>query len=277
MDLTRRRLVGAVGAGVAGGLAGCLDGVVDGVVGGEEPTREAEAEAALERTRTALEAVTTYRYRMTLDIVEGEGDAGDVGRGDPRARLSGSMEGAVDLEAGELSMAATVDDTTREAYLVDGTVYQECARMGWGTRSVDDEGVPGVRERSPAHRHLSLLDEGDLRIAGGGTVGDREATILEGVPSPGTIAGETDGEVRGPGGLLPLGAPSIEDVSVRVWIDDGTDLPLRTDLSFRVSARDGTASARMRSRYRDYGEPVAIEVPDEAIEGHWELGCPEWD
>lgn len=80
--------------------------------------------------------------------------------------------------------------------------------------------------------------------------------------------------VRFVGASLALGGPEIHDVTINVWIDNGTDLPLRTRLRFALSSGDGSATARMETRFRDYGEPVAIEVPDVAREDHLEHGCP---
>ena len=236
---------------VTAGCAGVLD---------DPPPRDDRAVAALEETRAAVEAAETYRYDTDLHV---------EARGDGRTRrVDARVTGTVDVAGKRMNSTTEVEGETLRGYVVNRTAYQECGRMNafWGVenRTADD-----WDSLTPAYRQLSLLSDAALRFEGGATVDGRDATLVVGEPSPAALSQYDEDRSR------PLfGGPEVRDVRMAVWIDNATDRPLRTRLSFEVADGDNTANARMETRFSGYDEPVAIEVPEEAFEDQLELGCP---
>ena len=234
-------------------LAGCTGFLED------PPQRDERAVAALEESVTALDAVETYRYETDLHV-EATGD----GRTE---RFDVGVSGAVDAAEKRMNSTARVDGRSREAYVVNRTAYRQCSSgTFWG---VENQSAEKWDTLTPAYRQLSLLGSGSLRYEGGATVDGRNATLLVGEPTAEAL--QRYGEDRN---QPLLGGPEIHDVTMDVWIDNETDLPLRSRLRFSISTGDASGSARMETRFRSYGEPVEIEVPEEAREHHLEFGCP---
>ena len=227
----------------------------------EPPPRNDRAVAALEETRAAVEAAETYRYETDLHV---------EARGEGRTRrVDVRVTGAVDVLEKRMNSTTHVDGDRLRGYLHNRTAYQECDRMGafWGVenRTVDDWDT-----LTPAYRQLSLLEEGALHWEGGATVGGRDATLIVGEPTPTALWQYQEDRSR------PLfGGPEVRDVRMAVWIDNRSDRPVRTRLSFEMADGGNTARARMDTRFSEYDEPVAIEVPEEAFEHQLEFGCPE--
>lgn len=226
----------------------------------EPPERDERAVAAVEESLAAVDDVETYRYETDLRI-----QATADGRTE---RVHATISGAVDSSARRMNSTTDVDGRTVEAYLVNRTAYQQCTRMRsfWG---VENESAEDWDALTPANRQLSLLESGDLRYEGGTTVDGRAATLVVGEPSAEALARYSEDRNR-----PLLGGPEIHDVRLAVWIDNETDLPVRSRLRFSVSSGDGSGSARMETRFTDFGDPVSIEVPEEAREDQLELGCP---
>ena len=233
------------------GCAGFLD---------DPPPRDDRAVAALEETRTAVEAAETYRYATDLHV---------EARGDGRTRrVDARVTGTVDVAARRMNSTTEVEGETLRGYVVDRTAYRECGRMGafWG---VENRTAEDWDTLTPAYRQLSLLSDGALRFEGGATVDGRDATLIVGEPTPAALQRYEEDRSR------PLfGGPEVRNVRMEVWIDDRTDRPLRTRLRFEVADGGNVATARMETRFSGYDEPVSIEVPEEAFEDQLELGCP---
>ena len=207
----------------------------------------------------ALEDVETYRYETDLRVrVTADGRT---------ERVHARVSGAVDAAERRLNSTSEMDGRTREAYLLNRTVYRQCPRVGsfWG---VENETAEDWDALTPAHRQLSLLESGDLRHAGGATVDGRAATHLVGEPTDEALRRYNEDRNQ-----PVFGGPEIHDVRMEVWIGNETDLPLRTRLRFSISSGDGSGSARMETHFSAYGDPVSIEVPEEAFENQLELGC----
>lgn len=251
--MARPALLGAVALLVL--TAGCASSLAD------PPTREDRAVARLDDARAALDAVETYRYDGTARIV-----ATDGGR---EERAEFRIDGAVDVAARKERNTVVSAEENRSAYRIGERVYRECSAIAvsWGVenRTVDGDWV----EATPAGRHLELLESGALRVAGGGTVAGRNATVLAGRPSTGAVERYVEVTPR-----RLIGGPQLRQPRVRVWIDNRTARPLRSVLTFEVAGGDASASASIRTRYRDYDEPVTIELPAEALEEPWSGSCP---
>lgn len=235
-------------------LAGCTGFLQD------PPERDERAVAALSDARSALDAVESYRHETDLRV-EATGD-GRTERVDVR------QVGTVDVEAKRMNTTNDVDGRTVESYVVNRTAYQECSRPPgfWGKENQSTEEWETL---TPAYRQLSLLESGDLRFAGAATVDGRNATRVVGEPTAEALQ-----RYREERSQPVFGGPEFRDVSMAVWFDNETALPLKTRLRFEVEGRDGSATAMMETRFLAYDEPVSIVVPTEALEDHLEMGCP---
>ena len=235
-------------------LAGCT-GFLE-----EPPERDERAVAAVEESMAALDAVETYRYETDLRV-----QATADGRTE---RVHAIVTGAVDSSARRMNSTTDVDGRTVEAYLLNRTAYQQCSRIRsfWG---VENETAEDWDALTPAYRQLALLESGDLRYEGKATVDGRAATHVVGEPSADALARYREDRSQ------PIfGGPEIHDVRLEVWIENETDLPIRTRLRFSLSSGDGSGSARMETKFTDFGDPVSIDLPEEAREDQLELGCP---
>lgn len=235
--------------------AGCLSTLAD------PPGREDRAEATLDDAQAALDSVETYRYDGTARMVATDGAREE--------RVEFKLEGAVDVSAQRGRSRAVSDRENRSAYVVGERVYEECSvvAVSWGVenRTIEGDWV----ETTPAGRHLELLESGSLRVAGGGSVDGRDATVLAGRPSTGALERYVEVTPR-----RLVGGPTLQRPRVRVWVDNRTARPLKSVLTFEVTDGERTASADVRTRYRAYDEPVSIELPEEALEEPWSGGCP---
>lgn len=235
-------------------LAGCTGILAD------DPPRDEQAVASIDETRDALDAVETYRYETDLRVT-----ATADGRTE---RVDARVEGAVNATARRMNSTSESESQTRHAVLVNRTAHRECPRP-WSFWAVENQSAEDWDALTPAYRQLSLLDSGALRHEGTATVGGRNATLVVGEPPASALRRYNEG------GSQPLfGGPEISDATLEVWIDDETGLPLRTRLRFTVSSREGSATARMDTRFDGYGEPVTVEVPEEALADPLEHGCP---
>lgn len=230
---------------------------------GQDPTREDRAVEALERSQDRLDEVDSYRF---------DGEMRVVAEGDGRTeRIRVDVGGAVDAEAERMRTNATVDGETTESYLVGGTTYQQCPDPwgGWAVEEAEDD-ADDWAELTPAAGQLSLLESGSLYWNGTETVDGREAALLVGH----TPASALDEDQGGFGSALDVGGPNVEDVTVELWVDEETGLPIESRIALEVAGSGGSADASATMRYSGYDEPVSIEVPSEADENQYELGCP---
>lgn len=235
-------------------LAGCTGFLED------PPQRDERAVAAVEASTNALDAVETYRFETDLRV-----EATADGRTE---RFDARVTGAVDAGERRLNTTSRTDGSSFRTYVVNRTTYRQCPPMGsfWG---VENESAEDWNTLTPAYRQLSLLESGDLRYAGGATVDGKNATKIVGEPTAEALGRYGEDRSR------PLfGGPDVHDVRMEVWIDNETDLPLRTRLRFDVDSGDASGSARMETSFRGYGDPVDVVVPEEAFENQLKLGCP---
>lgn len=227
---------------------------------GPDHTREARAVEALDNATDALASTDSYQF---------ESDTTVTATADSRTeRVDIDLTGAVDIAAREMRSNATSDGESRRAFVLNRTVYRECAHPwdGWAVEELDDaEWVT----QTPADRQLSLLESGSLYWNGTETVDGERAMVVTGEPTADALAEYQDDQPQ------PLfGGPSIDDVELRAWLDTNTGRLLRTELRFTVSEGDNTATATMTTMFGHYGEPVSVDLPAEARTDQYELGCP---
>lgn len=226
---------------------------------GPSHTREERATGALDNASATLDGTETYRFDSDMSVV-----ATADGRTE---RVDVAVTGAIDVPAREMRTNATIEGETYRSYLLNRTVYQECAGTvwDWGTREVETN----WSVQTPARRQIDLLRSGSLYWNGTTTVDGESALLLTGEPTGKAI---TRYQERRSQSLL--GGPSVENARMRVWLDAETYRPIKTDLRFEVEEGGNTATATVTSRFTDYGAPVSIEVPAEARDDPLEMGCP---
>jgi len=228
---------------------------------GPEPTRQERAVAALEDATTAVDTAGTYRFELELRAeTTGEGRT---------ETAEGNGSGVVDADARRMRSTAKRDGEARTTYVLNRTVYRECADPwgGYGVEELDED--EAWSSQSPLVRQLGLLESGALYYNGTDTVDGTEATLLTGEPTEQALT-----RYRDDGQSPVFGGPNVEDIRLRVWLDPETDRPVRTELRFRVTEDGESATARLRTRYSGYGESVTVELPEKARTEARELGCP---
>lgn len=224
-------------------------------------TREARAVAALDDATNATAAAQTYRFESAITVT-----ATTDGRTE---RFDTDLTGAVDTGAREMRTNATRDGQTRRSVLVNRTSYRECPPPwgGWAVEERDEE-TPWA-DHTPAVRQLSLLESGSLYWNGTRTLDGERVTVITGVPTEAALT-----EYQDDRRTRTFGGPSIEEPRLRAYLDTESGRLLRTALSFTVAGGDGTATATMSTTFSEYGDPVAVDVPEEAQTDPYELGCP---
>jgi len=226
---------------------------------GPSHTREERATRALDNASGTLDGTETYRFESDMTVVATTDDRTE--------RVDLDLTGAIDVAAREMRTNATVEGETYRSYLLNRTVYQECAGTvwDWGTRETETN----WSVQTPARRQLDLLGSGSLYWNGTTTVDGESAILLTGEPTGKAITRYQERQSRS-----LLGGPSVDNARIQVWLDAETYQPVRTDLRFEVKEGGNTATARVRSRFTDYGAPVSVEVPAEARDDPLEFGCP---
>lgn len=249
--------------------SGCL-----GVLGPSRPPADERAVDALDRSRTALEDVTSYRVAVDGRL---RADADDERL---RIRISGTAP--VNVTSRRMNATLTLEEHggtvplssggTRSTHVDGYTAYSECARMGWGRQNLSRD-VPW-RTYAPIGQQLALLDRTPVYWRGTETTNGTEAAVVVAHPTVGELRSVPS--VRGTD-ATDFEAANVQNVTVRVWIDRETHLPIRAERRIRVRANGDTATAAVTYRFREFGERVTVRRP--AIESgvQWEFGCPSWN
>lgn len=228
---------------------------------GPDYTRQERAVAALNDAHNATAAVQTYRFESDMTVT-----ATADGRTE---RVDVDLTGAVDTANRTMRTNATRDGESRRSFVLNRTVYRECASPwdGWGVEDVDDGGE--WSEQTPAVRQLSLLESGSLYWNGTRTVDGERVAVVTGEPSTDALTEYQDDRPT-----PVFGGPSVEDPRIRARLDADTGRLLWTEFSFTVADGDTTASATMTTTFGDYGDPVSVDLPEDARSDPYELGCP---
>mgnify|MGYP006273217547 FL=1 len=248
-----RRAVAGLGLLVLVVSAGCLGF-------GTQPERTDRAEAELAAAQATLDDVETYQYETQMDLsasVEEE-----------RRQLAVRIEGTVDVAERMARSRADLDGENRTAYVTNRTVYQECeCPWGWGNESIEVAG-PWI-QATPLGRQLQLLESGALHVETDDSLAQADAVVLVGQPSAESL------EKYGVSATQPvIGGPSVENITVRVVIDNTTHRPIRSTVAFEVAGGGGEGQGTVDTQFGAYDEPVSITIPDEVKEDAAETGCP---
>jgi len=244
--------------------SGCL-----GFGGPDRPPSDDRAEATVADARAAVTDVTAYRTRIDGQVVAQDGDD----------RLSASFDGNIRVNASQRRLNATVrasdggqgaglSSGTRRAYVDNYTAYSEC-RVGWERRNLS-EGRPWI-DYTPAGQQLLLLNNTDVYWRGTETVDGTEAALVVAYPTEEEL--QVTSEVTGTE-QTDFEDASLENATVRLWVDTSTDRPVRAQREIELSDGGATATATVTFRFRGYDEPTTadtLRVTDDTVVR--ELGC----
>ena len=233
-------------------LAGCS-------VLADDPVREPAAVDRLNATQDRVDDVSSYRYNMTVNASSS---------GSSR-RIDGHGVGAVNVTTKRKVINASLDGTRAVTYIDNRTAYTECQfpGTGWGRQSLSAES--GWTELTVLGRQLALLSTGDLYHNGTERIDGQEVVHLSGRPTDDALSGDD-----GSSSVSVFDSSKADEVTVHLWVDAETNRPVRTDLRVVSRANDETATATLAVRYRGYGDPVRISIPEEARDPFYDTGCP---
>lgn len=228
--------------------SGCL-----GFLGESRPPSDQQAQDALDRTRSALADVSTYRARsngsatMTAD------------RREETVTLSGEV--LVDVSAREMNSTGQVSDTflagtgVRRSYVTGYTAYTECRLTGWGQRNLSESRQ--WFEYTPIGEQLAVLEAAPVYWRG--------TERLDGTETAVVVAHPTKEELQEAPGLWSLepedyGEARFRNATLRLWVSTETWRPrqIRRETTWGTSGADVTLSATWQF---DYDAPVVVTRP----------------
>lgn len=243
-------------------LAGC-GGVLD-----QRPPSDERAVEVRSDLLDAVSEVDTYRFAADFHAEGTEGD--------DRRTVRVASNGSVSVADRRLHATSRYEEQEKETYVVGDRIYTECASpwSGWGLRNVSEEADDGGRwlNATPLGRQAAILERSRVYWVGTETVDGRETAVIEARPTNRELRGLSDGFNSG-----DLTQRAVKNVTLRVWVDVESDLPVKSVLSIELRRGGVSVSGTATTTFSDYGEPVSITVPDEVTEDPWRSGCPGQD
>lgn len=270
------------------------------------------AEPTADDIEEAIDDVESYEYETeasssSTSVVDGE---------EQESHSEGEGSGAVNVTAGEMKEEMTTETTGDEVleegpfetqrYLVDETYYTGTTAPGEETEwmRMDAPEIGGVTE-GPLTQYKTLLSASDVTTVGKEEVDGTETYVLEldvdteayaeemvaelendGLNGANGDLDETDGDNAANGAVdddVPEAiAEPDQDMTVTIWVDCETDLPVKTELTSETSmddlgtyegdnASDGVSeiesieiTVTQTTYFEAYNEPVTIDLPEDA-------------
>lgn len=227
---------------------------------GDQPQRTDRAEATLADAKATLDDIETYHYETEMDVSA-------TAEGDTR-QLNIRIEGDVDVAERLAISRVHTDEKNKTSYVTNRTLYRACSGpWGWGNESIEVEGA--WIQATPLGRQLQLLESGDLRLETDDSLAKADAVMIVGHPPPEAL------EEFGVSATQPVfGGPSVKNITVRVVINNTTNRPIRSTVSFEISGGGGVGEGTVDIRFGPYNEPLSIAIPEEVKEDASEMGCP---
>lgn len=245
----RRRRVLAMGLAAAGAAAAVA--AVSIVVSPVEPSEATPIEAALAQSTAALDV--SGRAEVTWEITyEGQVDNGWVDGGVDLWEFSG------DDSSVTLGVPGLADDEAPINRIVDGEFYAylngETGEMQWFHDINGDPSGAQHRNADPSTLLAQLAPAGEFEDIGEDTVDGVPTRRLRATnpgETPTLLPNQDDGEFLG------------EVTNLEVWVDDDGYVR-RVDLAY--GGQGSVAEASTSIRFFDFGEPITIEAPIDAVD-----------
>lgn len=251
-----RRLVLAVALAIL--LTGC-----SALPFGGPPPSDEQAVEAVAQVNDAIATVETYRFELTMRV--------SATKGDRSRTVTVDGAGSVDIPAKQMHATSQAQGETLDSYVDGYTAYQECAPPwgGWGGENVS-QSQPWVTT-TPLFNQLTLFERTNVYWRGNRTLNGNRTVLVVAHPDKQTLESLAERRQTGDTGI---GSASLKNATARLWIDPETDRPVKSSLRLKLSKGGANAVAHLTIRYRQYGEPVNISIPDSVSENQREMGCP---
>jgi hypothetical protein len=241
--------------------SGCL-----GFLGDSRPESDQQALDALNRTRAALDNVTSYRALNT--------GTATMTNGDERTAVAIDGQVRVNVSAREMTSTGRVNDTflvgtgTRRTYVDGYTAYTECKLTGWGRETLSQS--RDWSAYTPIGDELAVLDgtpvywEGTERLNGTETaviVAHPNRQELDAAPSVWSMGPEDPEEAN------------FKNATLTLWVDTETWRPVQTRRSSNWGADGANVNLTATWQYDDYDEPANVTRPSFNESNLREDGC----
>ena len=243
------------------------------------------AEQVRERVLQAAEAVDTVRFEMDMTVAI-TGSSNRRVEMNLAAGASGLVDNAARKAQTETKATLTLPggngtrETTAVSYVVGGVLYTQASGTGRAPSWVSTSLPAGSwAEVSQFGREIELLRQGQITLLGSDQVGDTPCYVLAIKPD----TAKMEDSLKQISGLMDLPEGNEADLgqmvrgfSSKVWVATDTFLPLKDETELTMVVDSGSIGlspgtsfelklrAQVRTRFYDYNQPLAIELPAEA-------------
>jgi hypothetical protein len=245
--------------------AGC-----QGLYGSSASPSDQRAVDAVDRAQEAALDVTSYRYTTDGQVQM---------RDDSRSRsVEQTGGGTVDVNQQRANVTVRIrGDTrvglreTRMGHLDGYTFDVECSRLGWARYNLTES--TRWLNYTPLGRQLALLDRTNVYWNGTETVDGVETAVVTAHPTERQL--QTNRNLP-PGTDVTQGGATVQNATVRVWINTETDRIHKARREIRVRGDGTTAVAATTFHFSEYNDPVNVTRPSfERSGSEWKGDCPE--
>jgi len=238
----KRRALSALCVAALLVTAGCAGFGGGGGNGDGEPSR---AEEIATSSGEAMQDVQTYHMTMEMDV-----SANDQ-------TLTLTQDGVFDKTAKRAKFDMSVYGTEAVAYMDETTMYVNVDGR-WQTQDISEQDP--WESGSGLARQREILETGEASVTGNATVDGVETTVLTLEPEP----KELKKLLSQQGTSGNLGDVSIDDVTYKLYISKETDRPRKVEMDMDMKVQGQSATANATITFSNYGEPVNVEIPDDA-------------
>lgn len=245
--------------------AGC-----QGLYGSAGPASDPQAVAAVAQAQQASHNVTSYRYTVDGQVrIRHDSQSKSVaitGHGVVnvnRQRANMTVHTSGDTEVGQRER--------RVAYVDGYTLDVACARVGWARHNLTE--ATTWFNYTSLGQQLALLDRTTVYWNGTEVVNGVETAVVTAHPTEQQL--QTSHPLP-PGTDVTRGGATLQNATVRAWIDTETGRLLNVQREIHVRGGGSTGVATITYRFSAYNDPTDITRPSfEQYGPQWEGDCVE--
>ncbi|MFC3476895.1 DUF6612 family protein [Halobacterium litoreum] len=193
----------------------------------------------------AMQDVETYQMDVEMEV-SANGQT-----------LTMTQRGVYNRTAERARIDMTVRGTEAVSYMDGTTMYVKTNGM-WQTRDVADQ--EPWESGSGLARQQEMLGTGEVSVTGSATVDGVATTVLTLEPDP----EELKQFLAGQGSSGSLDDASIDDVTYELYVANETDRPRKVEMEMEMTIQGQSATADATIAFSNYGEPVTVEIPEDA-------------